>query len=598
MTFITSNILTIVTFMPAVGALLLLFYNREHLRSIRMFALIITLLTFVFSLHLVAHFDSTNPDFQFGLKIPWIASLGIDYSMGVDGISLFLILLTTLLSPLAILASWSIHDRLKEYFIFMLLLETGMIGVFVSLDFFLFYVFWEVMLIPMYFLIGVWGGERRIYAAMKFFLYTMIGSVLMLVAIIALYFIHGDATGTFTFSYPQIQSALASGRVVLSPAIELWLFMAFFLAFAIKVPLFPFHTWLPDAHVEAPTAGSVLLAGVLLKMGTYGLVRFSLPLFPHISHLFAPLISMLAVVGIIYGALVAMVQPDMKKLVAYSSVSHLGFIVLGIFSFTVQGLEGAIYQMLNHGVSTGALFLLVGIIYDRRHTRLIEEFGGLANRMPVYAAFFLIVTLSSIGLPGLNGFVGEFLVLLGSFGTNHARAAIAAIGVILSAVYMLWMYQRVMWGEIRNERNASLLDLVGREHAMLIPLLIMMFWMGIYSSYFLRPMDASVMKLMNQAQTGRVEYASSSVKRTPLLSRGGAAAPPKECCEATFDRRRRGGVGQQNVFLTSTPPAAAFIKASPYRARASRASAFPSSIEASRCRACAARAEERSFARQ
>jgi NADH-quinone oxidoreductase subunit M len=507
MTFITSNILTIVTFLPAIGSLLLLFYNRQHERSIRMFALIITLLTFIFSLHLVAHFDSTNPDFQFGLKIPWIASLGIDYSMGIDGISLFLIVLTTLLSPLAILASWSIHERLKEYFIFMLLLEAGMIGVFASLDFFLFYVFWEVMLVPMYFLIGVWGGERRIYAAMKFFLYTMIGSVLMLVAIIALYFIHGDATGTFTFSYPQIQSALASGRVVLSPAIELWLFLAFFLAFAIKVPLFPFHTWLPDAHVEAPTAGSVLLAGILLKMGTYGLVRFSLPLFPHISHLFAPLISMLAIVGIIYGALVAMVQPDMKKLVAYSSVSHLGFIVLGIFSFTVQGMEGAVYQMLNHGVSTGALFLLVGVIYDRRHTRLIEEFGGLANRMPVYAAFFLFVTLSSIGLPGLNGFVGEFLILLGTFGANRIRAAVAAIGVILSAVYMLWMYQRVMWGEVENERNKTLLDLVGREYAMLIPLLAAMLWMGIYSSYFLRPMDASVMKLINQTQTGQVEYA-------------------------------------------------------------------------------------------
>jgi NADH-quinone oxidoreductase subunit M len=507
MNFIASNILTIVTFMPALGSLLLLFYNRQHVRSIRMFALIITLLTFIFSLHLVAHFDSSNPDFQFGLKIPWITSLGIDYSMGVDGISIFLILLTTLLSPLAILASWPIHERLKEYFIFMLLLETGMIGVFASLDFFLFYFFWEVMLVPMYFLIGVWGGERRIYAAMKFFLYTMIGSVLMLVAIIALYFIHGDATGTFTFSYPQIQSALASGRVVLSPAIELWLFLAFFLAFAIKIPLFPFHTWLPDAHVEAPTAGSVLLAGVLLKMGTYGLVRFSLPLFPHISHLFAPLISMLAVVGIIYGALVAMVQPDIKKLVAYSSVSHLGFIVLGIFSFTVQGMEGAVYQMLNHGVSTGALFLLVGVIYDRRHTRLIEEFGGLANRMPVYAAFFLIVTLSSIGLPGLNGFVGEFLILLGTFGANRIRAAVASIGVILSAVYMLWMYQRVMWGQVENERNKTLLDLAGREYAMLIPLLVMMLWMGMYSSYFLRPMDASVMKLMNQTQTGQVEYA-------------------------------------------------------------------------------------------
>src|SRR5438105_9466558 len=411
--------------------------------------------------------------------MPWMPSIGIDYAMGVDGISIFLILLTTLLSPLAILASWSIQERLKEYFIFMLLLETGMIGVFASLDLFLFYVFWEVMLIPMYFLIGVWGGERRIYAAMKFVLYTMIGSVLMLVAIIALYFVHGDATGNFTFSYPAIQSALASGRMVLSPAIELWLFLAFFLAFAIKVPLFPFHTWLPDAHVEAPTAGSVLLAGVLLKMGTYGMIRFSLPLFPHVSNLFAPLISGLAIIGIVYGALVAMVQPDMKKLVAYSSVSHLGFIVLGIFSFNMQGMEGAIYQMINHGISTGALFLLVGVIYDRRHTHLIQEFGGLANRMPVYAAFFLIVTLSSIGLPGLNGFVGEFLVLLGTFGTNRLRAVLAATGVILSAVYMLWMYQRVIWGEVTNDKNKSLLDLVRREHAMLIPVLVMIFWMGI-----------------------------------------------------------------------------------------------------------------------
>jgi NADH-quinone oxidoreductase subunit M len=510
---ITSNILTIITFTPAVGALLVLFYNRTHVRSIRSFALIITVLTFVFSLHLIAHFESGNPDFQFRTDQPWIPALGVDYSLGVDGISLFLILLTTLLSPLAILASWSISERVKEYFVFMLLLETGMIGVFASLDLFLFYVFWEVMLVPMYFLIGVWGGERRIYAAMKFVLYTMIGSVLMLVAIIALYFLHGNATGTFTFSYPMIQAALASGRFILPPQAELLCFLAFFLAFAIKVPLFPFHTWLPDAHVEAPTAGSVLLAGVLLKMGTYGLIRFSLPLFPNISHLLAPLISLLAIVGIIYGALVAMVQPDMKKLVAYSSVSHMGFIVLGIFSFTVQGLEGAIYQMLNHGVSTGALFLLVGVIYDRRHTRLIDDFGGLATRMPVFAAFFLIATLSSIGLPGLNGFVGEFLVLLGTFGANRIRAVFAATGVILSAVYMLWMYQRVIWGQVTNERNAFLTDLVGRERLMLIPLLILMVWMGVYSNHFLRRMDAPVTKLMNQMQSRQVEYAGEMLPK-------------------------------------------------------------------------------------
>jgi NADH-quinone oxidoreductase subunit M len=511
MDLINSQILTIITFTPAIGALLILLFrnNTSRPNSIRNFALVIAILAFIFSLHLITNFESSSSDFQFRIDVPWIPSFGITYSMGVDGISLFLILLTTLLTPLAILASWSITTRLKEYFIFMLLLETGMIGVFASLDLFLFYVFWEVMLIPMYFLIGVWGGDRRIYAATKFVLYTMAGSVLMLIAIIALYFLHGNATGTYTFSYPDIQTALTTGRMTLNPQAEFWLFLAFFLAFAIKVPLFPFHTWLPDAHVEAPTAGSVLLAGVLLKMGTYGMIRFSLPLFPHVSNLFAPLISGLAIIGIIYGALVAMVQPDMKKLVAYSSVSHLGFIVLGIFSFNVQGMEGALYQMINHGVSTGALFLLVGVIYDRRHTRLIEEFGGLANRMPVYSAFFLIVTLSSIGLPGLNGFVGEFLVLLGTFGTNRLRAVLAATGVILSAVYMLWMYQRVIWGEIKNDRNKNLTDLVGRERVMLIPLLILMIWMGMYSNHFLRPMDASVMKLMNQVQSRQLEYANS-----------------------------------------------------------------------------------------
>jgi len=504
---ITNHILTIVTFTPAIGALLILFFKRDHVRSIRAFALVITVLTFIFSLHLIAHFNSNTADYQFSVNIPWIPSFGISYQMGVDGISVFLILLTTLLTPLSILASYSITGRAKEYFIFMLLLETGVLGVFVSLDLFLFYVFWEVMLIPMYFLIGVWGGERRIYAAMKFVLYTMIGSVLMLVAIIALYFLHGKAMGTYTFSYPQILSAISSGRLLLTPSTELYLFLAFFLAFAIKVPLFPFHTWLPDAHVEAPTAGSVMLAGVLLKMGTYGMLRFSLPLFPNVSHLFAPLITFFAVVGIIYGALVAMVQPDMKKLVAYSSVSHMGFIVLGIFSFTTQGMEGAIFQMLNHGVSTGALFLIVGVIYERRHTRLINEFGGLANKMPVYAAFFMIVTLSSIGLPGLNGFVGEFLILLGTFGANKTRAVVAAIGVILSAVYMLWMYQRVIWGDINNEKNAHLSDLFGREKAMLIPLIIMIFWMGVYSGNFLRPMDASVARLLGQTGKHDVQYA-------------------------------------------------------------------------------------------
>jgi len=504
---ISSHILTIVTFTPAVGALLILFLKRGRLRSIRAVAVVMAVLSFVFSLHLIAHFDNANSEFQYVINIPWIPSIGISYSMGVDGISLFLILLTTLLTPLALLASWSITDRAKEYFIFLLLLETGMIGVFASLDLFLFYVFWEVMLVPMYFLIGVWGGERRIYAAMKFVLYTMIGGVLMLVAIISLYFMHGTATGIYTFSYPAILQSLMTGRMILAPNVELLLFLAFFIAFAIKVPLFPFHTWLPDAHVEAPTAGSVLLAGVMLKMGTYGLVRFSLPLFPKISHFLAPLITSLAIVGIIYGAFVAMVQPDMKKLVAYSSVSHLGFIVLGIFSFKTQGLEGAVFQMLNHGVSTGALFLLVGMIYERRHTRSIDEFGGLAHRMPLYAGVFLIVTLSSIGLPGLNGFVGEFLILLGTFGVSHGRAALAATGVILSAVYMLWMYQRVIWGEITNVKNELLNDMNLREKLMIIPLLILMVWMGMYSSHFLRPMDAAVARLVQRVEKQNVEFA-------------------------------------------------------------------------------------------
>ena len=501
-----SMILTIVTFTPALGALVLMFTGRDQ-RTIRRVALGVALLTFLFSLRLFQHFDSSTADFQFVSDVPWIPAYGISYSMGIDGISLFLILLATFLTPLGLLASWSITDRVREYFIFMLLLETGMIGVFAATDLFLFYVFWEVMLVPMYFLIGVWGGKRRVYAATKFILYTMAGSVLMLVAILALYFLHGQQTGLYSFAYPDIANAISSGRMVLTPEREFWLFLAFFVAFAIKVPLFPLHTWLPDAHVEAPTAGSILLAGVLLKMGTYGMVRFSLPLFPNVSHLLAPLISVLAIVGIIYGALVAMVQPDIKKLVAYSSVSHLGFIVLGIFGFTTIGLEGALYQMLNHGVSTGALFMLVGILYERRHTRLIADYGGIAHRMPVYSALFLLVALSSIGLPGLNGFVGEFLILLGTFAVNPAYAAFAALGVILSAVYMLWMYQRAIFGEVTDPENEKLRDVNSRELAMLLPLAAMIVWMGVYSNTFLRPMDASIDKLMAQVQDRQVELA-------------------------------------------------------------------------------------------
>lgn len=443
-------------------------------------------------------FDGTASRMQFELSVPWINSFGINYHVGVDGISLLLVLLTTFLTPLAVLCSWqSIQARVKEFFVFMLVLETGMIGTFVALDFFLFYVFWEVMLIPMYFLIGVWGGERRIYAAIKFFLYTMVGSVLMLVAIISLYLLNGSST----FDFVEILHHIQSGRLTIRPDLEHWLFLAFFFAFAIKVPLFPLHTWLPDAHVEAPTAGSVILAGVLLKMGTYGMVRFCLPLFPEATLTFAPYISILAIIGIVYGALVAMVQPDVKKLVAYSSVSHLGFVVLGIFSLNLQGMEGALIQMVNHGISTGALFLLVGMIYDRRHTRQISDFGGLATSLPVFSTFFMIVTLSSIGLPAMNGFVGEFLVLLGSFKMNSMYAAIAASGVIWSAVYMLWMYQRVIFGEIKDPRNREILDLNMREKAILVPIVLMIFWIGIGSGPFLRTMDSSVVRIVQQFQT-------------------------------------------------------------------------------------------------
>jgi NADH-quinone oxidoreductase subunit M len=495
------SILTLITFLPVAGAALLLFMRSASRGAIRNVALGTSLVTLLLSLPLFSKFDVSNPGMQFEESVGWIPSLGIQYHVGIDGISLFLVLLTTILTPIAILSSWdSIEKRVREYYLFMLMLETGMIGVFVALDLFLFYVFWEVMLVPMYFLIGVWGGQQRIYAAVKFFLYTMVGSVLMLVAIIALYFLNGATT----FDFPAILANLQSGNLLLNQTQQYWLFLAFFFAFAIKVPLFPLHTWLPDAHVEAPTAGSVILAGVLLKMGTYGIVRFCLPMFPEATRELTPFISVLAVVGIVYGALVAMVQTDIKKLVAYSSVSHLGFVVLGIFALNQQGLQGAMYQMLNHGISTGALFLLVGMIYDRRHTRLIDEFGGLADPLPAFSTIFLIVTLSSIGLPLLNGFVGEFLILLGAFETNRTFAVVATSGVILSAVYMLWMYQRVIFGEVTNPKNKKLPDLNLREKVVLLPLVVLIFWMGIYSQSFLRRMDTSISQVLQHFKSSAV----------------------------------------------------------------------------------------------
>ncbi len=485
-------ILTIVTFLPLVGAIMLLFINGEKQERIKRVALGIAIIDFIISLPLFILFKLDTSEFQFVQNVPWIKEFGISYHVGIDGISLFLFLLTSFLSLICILASWNIKDRIKEYMIAMLILQTGMLGVFISLDLFLFYMFWELMLIPMYLIIGVWGGPRRIYATIKFFIYTMAGSVLMLIAILFLYFMNYNATGEYTFDLLKIYN------LDIPMGAQFWLFLAFFFAFAIKVPMFPFHTWLPDAHVEAPTAGSVILAGVLLKMGTYGFVRFSLPLFPYASHQFMPLITWLAVAGIIYGALVAMVQEDLKKLVAYSSVSHLGFVILGIFVFNVQGMEGGILQMINHGLSTGALFLIVGMLYERRHTRLIADYGGVTKKMPILAVFFMIMTLSSIGLPGLNGFVGEFLVLLGTFKSNVLLAVIATTGVILSACYMLWMFQRVMFNKITNPENRKLKDINKREWALLLPITILIFWIGIYPKPILSRMDVSVNHLLAQ----------------------------------------------------------------------------------------------------
>ncbi|HSR50505.1 MAG TPA: NADH-quinone oxidoreductase subunit M [Acidobacteriota bacterium] len=490
-------ILTVVLLLPAVGALALAILPSGSKGMLRLTALASTTLAFLVSILLWTGFDASSHAMQFTSEAPWFAlgDFQAHYAVGIDGISLFLVLLTNLIMPLCILSSWHVEKHLKGYLISMLALQVGMVGVFIALDLVLFYLFWEVMLIPMYFLIGIWGGERRIYAAVKFFLYTAAASLLMLAALITLYFKVGS------LNIVEVTQALSSGAVFLDETTAFWLFMAFFLAFAVKVPLFPFHTWLPDAHVEAPTAGSVILAGVLLKMGTYGLLRFCLPMFPEVAVDVAPTVSWLAIIAIIYGALVAMVQPDVKKLVAYSSVSHMGLIVLGIFAFNMEAVEGATMQMLNHGISTGGLFLLVGMIYDRRHTRQIEDFGGLAQSMPVFAAFFMVITLSSIGLPGLNGFVGEFLTLQGTFLANPVYAAFATTGVILSAVYMLWMYQRVFLGKMTNQENSALSDLSPREIGLLLPLVLLALWMGVYSSAFLRPMDASIQKVVERVET-------------------------------------------------------------------------------------------------
>jgi len=493
MNFLDQNILTFVTFAPLAGALLLVMFPRRD-REIRVFALIMSLLAFLLSLHLPVHFHRMQAGFQYEIDKVWISSPSIHYHMGIDGISLWLVVLTTFLTPLCVLISWkSVHDRVKEFFILLLILETALIGVFTSLDLFLFYFFWEATLIPMALLIGVFGHERKVYAAVKFFMYTMIASVFMLAAILWLY------AQTHSFDFIVIRDQIARGQVANFPAAAQWLFLAFFIAFAVKVPLFPFHTWLPDAHVEAPTAGSVLLAGVLLKMGTYGMLRFNLGLFPEQARQNAWWIMVLALIGIIYGALVAMVQPNMKKLIAYSSVSHLGFVVLGIFSFTTAGLNGAMFVMLAHGISTGGLFMLAGILHERRHTYEISEFGGLASPMPVYATSYLIIVLASVGLPLLNGFIGEFLVLTGAFQDRPIYGILGATGVIWSACYLLWMFQRVFYGKVTHPVNNSLSDMFGFEKAAVWPCAVAALVMGVAPILWLAAIDPAVQAALNPA---------------------------------------------------------------------------------------------------
>jgi NADH-quinone oxidoreductase subunit M len=489
----SGHLLSFLIFVPAFGAAALLLLRGDDHLWIRWVTFAISTAEFVFSLFLLRAVPINAPGYSLIEFGHWISSPPINYHLGVDGISMFLVILTTFLTPICVLASWhGVHHRIKEFHVTLLLLEVGVVGVFLSLDLFLFFLFWEIMLIPMAFLIGIWGHARRIYAAVKFVLYTMAGSILMLVGIVWLY----NATGTFDL--PIIQKMLQDGVLTLSSRTEMILFLAFFVAFAIKVPLFPLHTWLPDAHVEAPTAGSVILAGVLLKMGTYGMIRFCLPLFPEASRRAAPYVAALAIIGIIYGALVAMVQPNLKKLVAYSSVSHLGFVVLGIFAFQNISMQGAVFQMLAHGISTGALFLLVGMLYDRRHTFEISDYGGLSTPMPRLAAFFLFVVLSSLGLPMLNGFVGEYLILLGTYQVHWTWAAWAATGVILSACYLLWSYQRVFFGEVTHQKNRELPDTDTRERWILATMAVVVLWMGIGSPFFTRRFAISCQTVIEQ----------------------------------------------------------------------------------------------------
>jgi NADH-quinone oxidoreductase subunit M len=532
MDFINENLLTILILLPVFGAIFTLghamYWKNES--DLKWLTLIFTVVNFLVSLLLFGSHTASSSGFFFQKNIPWIKAINTNYHVGVDGLSIWLVLLTTFIMPIAVVSTWrAVEKRQTAFYVFLLLLESAMIGVFVSLDLLVFYLFFEASLVPMFFLIGIWGGENRIYSAVKFFIFTALGSLLMLVAIIALYYLYATKMGVGTFDYVLLLNAMKSGALSFTGAnatAGALLFWAFALAFSIKVPLFPFHTWLPDAHTDAPTAGSVILAAVLLKMGTYGLLRFNFALFPDASREFAPIFITLAIIGIIYGALVAMVQPDIKRLVAYSSVAHMGFVILGMFSFTEYGMQGALYQMLNHGVSTGALFLLVGFIYERRHTRQITDFGGLANVMPIYATIFVITTMSSIGLPFLNGFVGEFLIMLGMWkstilpavnGTNwnYIATMFAGTGVIFAAVYLLWMVQRVFFGKVTNPKNKRLTDLSWRELGLIAPLLVLMVYMGVYPKPFLNRSREAVVaiqqRVMGQAG-GTFEKAETAPK--------------------------------------------------------------------------------------
>src|SRR3954454_22538332 len=521
-----NNYLSLILFTPLIGALVILLVSKQNENAIRWIANITAFIGFIVSVPLWFWYNPQGPEFQFQERLPWIPSIGAEYFIGVDGLSVLLILLTTMMGFIAILSSWNaITERVKEYYIFLLVLQSGMLGAFMALDFMLFFLFWEVMLVPMYFLIGIWGSANRLYSAIKFFLYTLVGSVIMLLGILALYFAyHNDPAnlGAYTFDITRYR------HYAFAPGLQWWVFLALFCGFAVKVPMFPLHTWRPDAHTDAPTAGSVILAAVMLKMGTYGFLRFSLPILPEGTRAFVPMMVILSIIGIVYGSLVALAQKDWKRLVAYSSVAHMAMVMLGMFALNPVGITGSIIQQLNHGISTGMLFLLVGIVYERRHTREINQYGGLATVMPVYATVFAIAMLSSAGLPLLNGFVGEFTILQGVFQVSRAWAALAASGIVFGAAYLLWLYQRTMLGEVTNEKNRSLPDLSWRELACFAPLIVLAVWMGIYPAPFLRRLESSVQQItMRVNPQYAAKYAECNPTPTPEAVAASTSAAAK-----------------------------------------------------------------------